>query len=125
MISLNSRGSFSNTKKMFQKMKRLDINAILSHYGDEGVIALRNATPVDSGLTADSWYYEIENTKDGLSIHWNNRNVNKGVNIAVILQLGHGTRNGGYVVGRDYINPVLKPIFDEIADKAWREVSNK
>ena len=106
-------------------MKRLDINAILSHYGDEGVIALRNATPVDSGLTADSWYYEIENTKDGLSIHWNNRNVNKGVNIAVIVQFGHGTRNGGYVVGRDYINPALKPIFDEIADKAWREVSNK
>lgn len=125
MISLKSNGSFSNTKKYFQHLKRLDIDAILQHYGDEGVAALRNATPVDTGLTADSWYYEIERKDGEISIHWNNRNVNNGVNIAVILQYGHGTKNGGYVVGRDYINPALRPIFDSIVDSAWREVSNK
>lgn len=121
-ISFKHIGSFEQTKKYLHRLSKLNIEDILAHYGEEGVAALRNATPVDSGLTADSWYYEIDKTNGNIILRWNNANVNKGVNIAVILQYGHGTRNGGYVVGRDYINPVIQPIFDEIANKAWREV---
>lgn len=123
MISFKSRGSFANTTKFLKQLHKMNIDEILNQYGEEGVAALRNATPVDSGLTADSWYYEIERANGKISIRWNNRNVNKGVNIAVILQYGHGTRNGGYVQGRDYINPALQPIFDKIANNAWKEVT--
>lgn len=123
MISFRSKGSFTNTTDFLKRLSKMSIDDILNHYGDEGVAALRNATPVDSGLTADSWYYEIVKENGQISIRWNNRNVNKGVNIAVILQYGHGTRNGGYVQGRDYINPALQPIFDQIANKAWKEVT--
>ena len=123
MISFRSKGSFTNTTSFLKQLHKMNIEEILNHYGAVGVAALRNATPVDSGLTADSWYYEIVRENGQISIRWNNRNVNKGVNIAVILQYGHGTRNGGYVQGRDYINPALQPIFDQIANKAWKEVT--
>ena len=119
---LKTKGSFNNANGFLTKLKNLRIRRILEHYGDVGVMALSNATPVDTGLTADSWYYEIEENQNGLVLRWNNRNVNDGVNIAVILQYGHGTRNGGYVVGMDYINPVLQPILDEISTKIWEEV---
>lgn len=99
------------------------MNNILDKYGKQGVSALSSATPVDSGLTANSWTYEIENKGDQVTIFWGNTNVNKGVNIAVILQYGHGTRNGGYVAGRDYINPAIRPVFDAIANEAWKEVT--
>lgn len=99
------------------------MNNILDKYGKQGVSALSSATPVDSGLTANSWRYEIETKGDQTTIYWSNSNINKGVNIAVILQYGHGTRNGGYVVGRDYINPAMRPIFDSIANEAWKEVA--
>lgn len=85
--------------------------------------ALSAATPVDSGVTATSWSYEIIQNGSSISIVWNNSNVQEGINIAIILQYGHGTRNGGYVSGRDYINPALKPIFDKMADAAWKEVT--
>ena len=97
---------------------------ILNKYGKMGVSALAAATPVDTGKTADSWIYEIETSKDSYTITWSNTNVNNHVNIALILQYGHATRNGGYVSGRDYINPALQPVFDQIAEEAWREVTS-
>lgn len=122
MITLTSKGDFSKTIKSLNNMKSIKINNILSKYANEGVNALKSATPVDSGKTANSWSYSIESKKDSYIINWTNSNINKGVNIAIILQYGHGTRNGGYVAGRDYINPALKPIFDKIANEAWAEV---
>lgn len=108
-------------------LKRLNpnyrIESILNRYGAEGVSALRAATPIDTGNTASQWGYEIEKKGDGWSIHWTNDHINQGVNIAVILQYGHGTGTGGYVSGYDYINPSLRPIFDQIANEAWKEVT--
>lgn len=116
------RGDFTATMKFLAKVEDLDIFNNLDKYGRKGVEALSLATPVDTGKTAGSWGYEIRGYIGGYSIIWTNSNVNKGENIAVLIQYGHGTRNGGYVVGRDYINPALRPIFDEIAESAWKEV---
>lgn len=123
-ISFSSKGDFSKTIKFLNKVKNVKINNILSKYGEIGVNALSQATPKDSGVTSRSWNYKIEVNNDNASIVWYNTNVVKGVNIAVILQYGHGTRNGGWVEGRDYINPAMKPIFDKIADQVWKEVTN-
>ena len=123
-ISFSSKGDFSKTIKFLNKVKNVKINDILSKYGKIGVNALSQATPKDSGVTSRSWNYKIEVNNDNASIVWYNTNVVKGVNIAVILQYGHGTRNGGWVEGRDYINPAMKPIFDKIADQVWKEVIN-
>ena len=105
-------------------MEELRVGKILEKYAKEGVSALAAATPIDSGKTASSWGYEIEVSGDSATIHWTNSNENKGVNIAVILQFGHGTGTGGYVQGRDYINPAMRPVFDRIAEEVWREVIN-
>lgn len=123
-ISFTSKGDFSKTIKFLNKVKNVKINDILSKYGKIGVNALSQATPKDSGVTSRSWNYKIEVNNDNASIVWYNTNVVKGVNIAVILQYGHGTRNGGWVEGRDYINPAMKPIFDKIANQVWKEVIN-
>ena len=123
-ISFSSKGDFSKTIKFLNKMKNVKINNILSKYGKIGVNALSQATPKDSGVTSRSWNYKIEVNNNNASIVWYNTNVVKGVNIAVILQYGHGTRNGGWVEGRDYINPAMKPVFDKIADQVWKEVAN-
>lgn len=123
-ISFSSKGDFSKTIKFLNKVKNVKINNILSKYGKIGVTALSQATPKDSGVTSRSWNYKIEVNNDNASIVWYNTNVVKGVNIAVILQYGHGTRNGGWVEGRDYINPAMKPIFDKIANQVWKEVIN-
>lgn len=123
-VSFTSKGDFSKTIKFLNKVKNVKINDILSKYGAIGVNALSQATPKDSGVTSRSWNYKIEVNNDNASIVWYNTNVVKGVNIAVILQYGHGTRNGGWVEGRDYINPAMKPIFDKIADQVWKEVIN-
>ena len=123
-ISFSSKGDFSKTIKFLNKVKNVKINNILSKYGKIGVTALSQATPKDSGVTSRSWNYKIEVNNDNASIVWYNTNIVKGVNIAVILQYGHGTRNGGWVEGRDYINPAMKPIFDKIADQVWKEVIN-
>ena len=123
-ISFTSKGDFSKTIKFLNKVKNVKINNILSKYGKIGVTALSQATPKDSGVTSRSWNYKIEVNNDNASIVWYNTNVVKGVNIAVILQYGHGTRKGGWVEGRDYINPAMKPIFDKIADQVWKEVIN-
>ena len=103
-------------------MEHFDVNKILEKYAKEGVSALAAATPVDSGTTANSWSYEIQTNGESATIYWTNTNINKGVSIALILQYGHGTGTGGYVQGRDYINPAIRPIFDKIAEEAWSEV---
>ena len=124
MIKITSQGDFSRTFKFLEKVKKLNTKQILEKYAKVGVTALASATPVDSGLTANSWTYEIKVSGESATINWVNTNVNKGVNIAVILQYGHGTGTGGYVQGIDYINPAMKPIFDRIAEEAWMEVVN-
>lgn len=123
MIMVKQRGNFKKTEKFLKKSFGRDYIRVLDKYGQRGVAALSAATPIDSGLTASSWSYEIIQNDDTISIFWNNSNVQHGVNIAVILQYGHGTRGGGYVEGIDYINPALKPIFDDLANAAWKEVT--
>lgn len=123
MITINQRGDFNKTEKLLKKTFGKYYLGILDKYGQQGVSALSSATPIDTGLTAISWSYKIIQNEDGISIVWENSNVQKYVNIALILQYGHGTRNGGYVKGIDYINPALKPIFDRMAEAAWKEVT--
>ena len=123
MITIKHHGDFKRTEGMFKRMSKFEIRSILNKYGDKGVAALSAATPKDTGLTASSWGYQVSKTGTGYSITWNNTNVNNGVNIALILQLGHGTGTGGYVQGVDYINPALASIFEQLADEAWQEVS--
>ena len=122
MINIKTTGDFNNITKFLNKMRKRDAKAILSKYGERGVELLRSATPVKTGKTASSWRYEINVSKGRYSINWLNDNIHNGVNIAIILQYGHGTRNGGYVAGKDYINPVMQRIFEEMADELWREV---
>lgn len=123
MITFRQKGDFSKLTRFLEKAKEAVKLGDLDKYGREGVSALSSATPIDSGKTAESWYYEIKNQNSSVSINFLNSNINKGVPIAVILQYGHGTRNGGWVQGRDYINPAIRPIFDKIAESAWREVT--
>lgn len=123
MITISQRGNFRHLEGFFKRVKQMRFRNRLEQCAQEGVIALSNATPVDSGLTASSWTYEIQMNKYSYEIIWTNTNVNKGVNIALILQTGHGTRNGGYVKGIDYINPALKPVFDKFAEDLWGEVT--
>lgn len=122
MITFRQKGDFSRLSRFLERAKETVHMGDLDRYGREGVAALASATPVDSGLTASSWYYEIVRTKDGATISFKNSNINKGVPIAIILQYGHATRNGGWVEGRDYINPAIQPIFDRLANDAWKEV---
>lgn len=124
MISFKQKGDFSKTEKFLKKSFGRDYIDVLEKYAQQGVAALSAATPIDSGRTAVSWEYEIIQNNSSISIVWKNTNVNKGANIALMLQYGHGTRNGGYVSGRDYINPALQPIFDKMADAAWKEVTS-
>ena len=126
MVRLSAKGDFSKTFKFLEGARHLmNIPSVLEKYGQRGVDALSAATPLDTGKTASSWYYEVRESKDSYQLLFSNSNVNKGVPIAIILQYGHGTRNGGYVEGRDYINPALQPIFDELADKVWKEVAGR
>ena len=122
MISFRHKGDFSKTKRYLGKVKEAARLKILDKYGRAGVAALASATPVDTGLTASSWYYEIERTKTSATIRFNNSNIQNGVQIAILLQYGHGTGTGGWVQGRDYINPAIQPIFNELAKDAWEEV---
>lgn len=122
MITIKQSGSFDNAEKFLKKLAKRVSDKTLKKYGEAGVAALSAATPVDTGLTASSWYYEIVRTKTGLTIEFHNSNVQRGVPIAIILQYGHATRNGGWVEGIDYINPALKPVFDKMASDLWKEV---
>lgn len=124
MISFSAKGDLDIALKYLKKIKDIsDRETAIKQYGDQGVEALRSVTPKDTGLTADSWYYEIERDGDKVEIKFKNSNIKNGVPIAIILQYGHATGNGGYVQGRDYINPVIRPIFDAIANEAWKEVT--
>ena len=123
MISFRHKGDFSKTKRYLERAKEAARLKILDKYGREGVAALASATPVDTGLTASSWYYEIERTKTSATITFNNSNIQNGVQVAILLQYGHGTGTGGWVQGRDYINPAIQPIFNKMAKDAWEEVT--
>lgn len=124
MITFRQKGDFSKLNHYFEKLKEGIKIGDLDKYGRAGVEALSNATPKDTGQTASSWYYEIKRSNGSVSIQFKNSNVHEGVPIAVILQYGHGTGTGGWVEGRDYINPAIRPIFDEIANNAWKEVTS-
>lgn len=123
MIGFRQKGDFSKTTSYLKRLKNANIIKILGRYGQEGVDALASATPVDTGLTANSWYYKIETNATSATILFCNSNVQNGIPIAIILQTGHGTGTGGWVEGRDYINPAIQPIFDKIAKQAWGEVT--
>ena len=123
MIKFTQKGDFSKTLKFLKKAKEQQFLRILDKYGQEGVNALSSATPVESGLTASSWYYKIERMGNYISLSFCNSNIQNGVPIAIILQYGHGTRNGGWVEGRDYINPSIQPLFNKMANQVWEEVA--
>lgn len=123
MITFRQKGDFSKLTNFLEKAKEGVKIGDLDRFGREGVAALASATPVESGLTANSWYYEIKHTKGSATISFHNSNIQNGVPIAIILQYGHGTGTGGWVQGRDYINPAIQPIFDKIAESAWKEVT--
>lgn len=122
MITVKHSGSFRKAEKFLKKMNKRDYMATLRKYGKQGVEALEEATPKDTGITAGSWSYEIEKSNDGYAIYWRNSSKNKGENIAVLIQYGHATGWGAYVKGIDYVNPALKKVFDDMADALWKEV---
>ena len=123
MISFRQKGDFSKLSRHLERLKEAAKLGVLDKYGAEGVAALSSATPVDTGLTANSWNYKIKRSNGSVSITFNNSNIQNGVPIAIILQYGHGTGTGGWVEGRDYINPAIRPVFDRIAKSAWEEVT--
>lgn len=124
MVVFKQKGNFNKTETFLKKTLAEKYDSILLKYAQMGVKELEKATPVDSGKTASSWYYEIKKSKDGFTIEWKNSNIVKGVNIAIILQYGHGTGTGGYVQGIDYINPAMRPVFDKLSEELWKEVRN-
>lgn len=122
MIKVKVKGNFKRNEKFLKKNRDHEIMSILKKYGELGVEALANNTPIDTGIMADSWGYEVKKESSGYVLYWYNSKIQNGIEIAMILDYGHATRNGGYVEGRDFISPVLQPIFDEIAESAWREI---
>lgn len=123
MIKIKQKGDFSRTIRYLGRVKKAVRLSDLDAFGREGVAALASATPVETGRTANSWTYEITRSNEKVTISFHNTNIQNGVPIAIILQYGHGTGNGGWIQGRDYINPAIRPVFDEITQKAWREVT--
>ena len=124
MITFTSSGSFKKTESFLHFLHEMELTATLKKYGAEGVQALSAATPVDSGLTAASWDYQVIHKGSEWSIIWTNSNIEDGFPVAIMLQYGYGTGTGGYVQGRDYINPAVKPIFDAIEDEVWKAVTS-
>jgi hypothetical protein len=122
-IKVTTRGSFSKSQAFLERMKRREQFKALAKYGSIGVAALAQATPKDSSLASNSWYYEIVDRPGYFAIHWYNRDLENGFPVAVMVQYGHATRRGGYIEGRDFINPAMRPIFDQIAAEMWREVT--
>lgn len=122
MIRIKQKGDFKNTEKFLKNKKRININ-ILDKYGKIGVEALKKNTPVDTGVTSNSWYYKIENQNGKVTLNFYNSNVKNNVNIAIIIQYGHGTKNGGWVEGIDYINPAVQPVFDKILSDVWGDIN--
>lgn len=124
MITFSSTGSFKNTESFLKAMAKLEIRRLIESQAQAGVTALATATPLESGLAASSWGYEIRQNGSSLTIAWTNSDVENGFPVAITLQYGYGTGTGGYVQGRDYINPAIRPVFDEIADKVWKAVTS-
>ena len=124
MFAVNTSGSYKNTLAFLKKVSNKGIFSDLDRYGRMGVDALSKATPYERGVTASSWTYKVISKKGSSGIEWSNTNVQSGANIAILLQYGHGTGTGGYVSGRDYINPAIQPIFDKIAKDVWKKVTN-
>jgi hypothetical protein len=124
MIRLTSKGNYDNTARWLKRLGSQDTFANLDKYGRDGVRALQKATPVDSGITADSWEYRIIRSKTRPGIEWYNTNVVSGASVAIMIQYGHGTGTGGYVQGKDYINPAMRPVFDQIVEAFWKEVTS-
>lgn len=124
MISFTQKGDFDKVYGYLKKAKKVYDMAVFRKYGDEGVAALEAATPKKTGLTSKSWSYNIENKDGSITISFKNSNIQNGVNVAILLQYDHGTRNGGFVQGIDYINPAVKPIFEKIANTAWKEMTS-
>ena len=123
IITVKHRGSFKHTERFFNRSLKRNYMTILEGYAQLGVQALRDATPIESGETADSWGYEIERGDGITTVYFTNSHENDGVNIAILLIYGHGTRNGGYVQGNDFVTPALEPIFRELADAMWKGVT--
>lgn len=122
MISFNHKGDFKSFDSLVDSASKKRYLGILSRYGQEGVSALSGATPVDTGKTAGEWTYEVNTTRDGFKIEWKNGNVVDGIPVAILIQYGHASKNGGFVSGIDFINPAIRPLFKKIADKVWEEV---
>lgn len=125
MVKVSHKGDFDNIDGFLKNIKEAKFTNILHKYGKLGVEALTAATPVDTGMTAVSWYYEIVEKQGTYTIHWCNSNLENGVPIAILIQYGHATKNGGYVQGRDFINPAMRSVFDKLADALWREVTKR
>ena len=123
MITITQKGSFNHIERYLSRLSKLQLDAVLSKYGEMGTNALSNATPTDSGLASHSWYYSTVSRPGYYSIRWHNSDVEDGFPVAIMIQYGHGTGTGGYVQGRDYIMPAMRPIFDQIAAEAWKEVT--
>ena len=123
LVVMKQSGSLKNFERFLYKNRKKRLYQLLNEYGKQGVELLRDATPVDTGKTATGWDYEIEVSSQGVSLYWVNNNVNEGVPIAILIQYGHATRSGSYVQGIDYINPALRPLFESMATKLWKEVS--
>jgi hypothetical protein len=124
MIRVEVKGDLRKTKKFLKKLEDNDIRSKLDQWGEMGVNALADATPVDTGLVARSWGYRIVETRKGPTIAWYNTNVEDGALVAILIQYGHGTGTGGYVQGRDYINPAMLPVFEKIANDVWRMMTS-
>lgn len=124
MIEIKSKGDFKKTQDYLNKMAKQEYTALLKHYGEVGVRALSSSTPKDSGITANSWYYDLEKRKGKYYLVWRNSNIKDNTSIAILLQYGHSTGTGGWVEGRDYINPAIAPIFDQISSEIWRTATN-
>lgn len=124
MITFTQKGNFKNTERFLRNSKHVDYKKILNFYGKAGVKELEKATPADTGLTASSWEYSYEIKNSQITLSWSNTNMEDGIPIVILIQYGHGTRNGGYVQGIDFINPALKQIFKDLTDKVWKEITN-
>lgn len=123
-FSFTSDGDWSRTEQFLQKMQRLQVDSVIAAAAQRGVVALQSATPKDTGLAASSWGYTIEKTRGSITINWTNKDVENGFPVALMIQYGHGTGTGGYVQGQDFINPAMKPVFDEIAETVWKAVTS-
>lgn len=124
MITFESKGDFKNTEKFLNYIHRGKMYSNLAQYGEMGKNALSAATPTETGLAASSWDYEIDQNGSGCTITWTNSDIENGFNVIIGLQYGHGTGTGGWVAGRDFINPAIRPVFDQIADAVWKEVTS-